>query len=118
MKGIIQGTSRVSLSGSVTTSVSTYHADAMIHARLRRLYPEANQRVFAGIVTSLADKSAQRLQDKEFRAAVTKELLGVAQIAYPESNYNERSSYSALYTAVDNFIKSRDDKLGRNPIRR
>lgn len=112
MKGIIRGASQVSLSGSVTARVSNGYNDGLIHSRLRRLYPEANQRVFSGIVTTLADKNAQRLSDYDFKQAVKKALLGVVKLAYPDGNYNENTDYGILYLALRSFIEDRDNKIG------
>lgn len=79
--------------------------------RLTATFPEANQRVFAGIVAPLAAKGAYGYDRDRFYKAVVHEMWKACKIMYPEGNYPEGSSYTILYIAISNFLSNRDKQI-------
>lgn len=111
MKGIIGGTSQIYLSGSVRPVKETMYERGLIKSRLRRVYPEADQRVLDVVVDQLVKRSSHRGDDTRFRSHVKEELLRSAQGIFPDRGYTEKNDYSILYTAIADFIKDRDAKI-------
>ncbi|AEV89607.1 hypothetical protein OBP_170 [Pseudomonas phage OBP] len=103
--------SGVRVSGSLKTLDMDTSILALIKTRLRRLYSEADQSVFAYIINPLVTTRANQLSDDKFRARVKSELLKHAQMVFPDRNYTEVSDYSVLYNAIVDFIKERNDKI-------
>lgn len=103
--------SNVSISGSLKTLDMDTNILALIKARFRRLYSEADQNVFAYIINPLVATKANQLSDEKFRQRVKQELLKYVQVVFPDRNYTEANDYSVLYNAVADFIKDRSDKI-------
>lgn len=111
MIGAIRGTSQLSVNGTVRR-VDTYYSEAvLIKQRLLRLYPEANQRVFAGLVQPLTESKAYQLSDDKFKVKVVDCMAQACAVMYPNGDYNKLSSYTLLYIAIDNFLGNRDKQL-------
>lgn len=107
----VRGKSRATGSLTINLAAGPYDAQGEVTRLLRKEYPEADQRVFNGIIPSLAEVSANTFERKRFRKAVEERLLGVAKLIHPDAGYNEKSSYSVIYNVVATFIKERDEKI-------
>lgn len=107
----IRGTSHMSLSGSLSHNAPDVSKVMLTKQRLINVFPEANQRVFAGIVAPLAGKGAYQFNRERFHKAVVHEMWKACKVMYPEGNYPESSSYTILYIAISNFLDGRDKQI-------
>lgn len=107
----IRGSSQISLSGSLSHNAPNLSKVMLTKQRLAKVYPEANQRVFSGIVDALAAKDAYRFELKRFMEAVRLEMVGVCQYMYPKGDYKKETGYTLLYMAISSFLDRRDSAL-------
>lgn len=107
----IRGTSLINIGGSLTRDKKSIDVDLLTRQRLRAVYPEANQRVFSGIIPSLVNKNAYQFELKRFMETVRLEMVAVCQHMYPAGDYKKETGYTLLYMAISNFIDRRDAAL-------
>lgn len=117
MKGMIRGKSQATLTGSLTITrdieqkQSDAHQDQLVIFRLKQEYPEFDLRVFATIVSTIAVQDGFRVPLVQFRELVRKELFKLVTVIFPDHVYNKDTNVHALYDAVFQFMKDRDNKI-------
>lgn len=118
MKGIsTKGRSQVNLSGSLQLSVDNSYVKGLVIERLKKVYPDANQRVFGGITDWLASKESEIQRDDVFREYVRMAMYEVVKLIHPNTSLALSANFSILHDIVVEFLEDRDAKVaayGRN----
>lgn len=98
--------SSVAVSGTLKGLDDNTSIVMRIRARLRRLYPEADQKVFSYIIVPLIQSSADTVSDETFKGIVKMVMLEVASGMFPDRGYTGKTEYAVVYASISDHMKT------------
>lgn len=98
------------ISGSLS-AIDIDHIKALVEDRLRTEFPYSDQRVYRGMITTLATSRAHLLSSKDFKQIVHLNLIATAKLIWPESNYEASTNPTLVYNAIQAFVENRYGKI-------
>lgn len=112
MKGITTRVkSHANLSGAIKIDTSNSYAKGLTIERLRKEYPECDQRAFGGIIDWLTSNEDKIVKVEAFREAVRMAMYEVVKLIHPNTSLALSTNFNVLYEIVMDFIKDRDAKI-------